>query len=49
MTGRVDEPRPVSAWVLVTVASATLWITEQIALPVIAVQIAMLGRLLAQG
>jgi transglutaminase-like putative cysteine protease len=27
----VDAPRPASAWVLVAVASATLWITEQLA------------------
>ena len=27
---RVEAPRPTSAWVLVTVASATLWITQQL-------------------
>ncbi len=38
----VDAPRPASAWLLVTVASATLWITEQLAPWVVAVQVALL-------
>src|SRR5262249_59242361 len=40
---RVDAPRPASAWVLVAVASAAIWITGQLALPVIAVQVAALA------
>jgi transglutaminase-like putative cysteine protease len=43
VSARVAEPRPASAWLLVAVASATLWITEQLVLPVIAAQIAMLA------
>lgn len=39
----VDAPRPTSAWVLVGVASAAIWITGQLALPLIAVQVAALG------
>ena len=35
----VSDARPASAWVLVAVASAMLWITEQIAIPVVAVQV----------
>lgn len=34
----VAEPRPASAWAVVTVASASLWITQQLAPWVIAVQ-----------
>lgn len=34
----VSEPRPASAWALVTVASASLWITQQLALWVVVVQ-----------
>ena len=41
MSLRIDEPRPGSAWVLVGVASATLWITEQLLAPVMAAQAAM--------
>ncbi len=45
--GRVEAPRPTSAWVLVTVASATLWITEQLDPWVIALQgVAILVSLL---
>jgi transglutaminase-like putative cysteine protease len=46
---RVDvaEPRPASAWALVGVASATLWITQQLAPWVIAVQVAFLLYTLA--
>jgi len=43
VTSLVDEPRPASAWVLVGVASATLWITERLVLPVIAAQLVMLA------
>jgi hypothetical protein len=41
---RVDvaEPRPASAWALVIVASATLWITQQLAPWVVAVQVTFL-------
>jgi transglutaminase-like putative cysteine protease len=39
---RVDAPRPASAWVLVTVASATLWITQQVALWAELIQVAAL-------
>jgi transglutaminase-like putative cysteine protease len=39
----VAEARPVSAWVLVGVASATLWITQQLAPWVIAVQVSFLA------
>ncbi len=35
----VEEPRPASAWALVGVASATLWLTQQLANWVIAVQL----------
>ena len=37
---RVADPRPASAWVLVTVASATLWITRQLDLAAVALQVA---------
>jgi transglutaminase-like putative cysteine protease len=40
---RVALPRPVSAWLLVTVASATLWITQQLSPTVVAVQLVLLG------
>ncbi|MFI5216364.1 MAG: DUF3488 and DUF4129 domain-containing transglutaminase family protein [Candidatus Limnocylindria bacterium] len=44
---RVDAPRPASAWVLVTVASATLWITQQVALWAELLQVAaLIGSLL---
>jgi len=44
---RVAAPRPASAWLLVLVASATLWITEQLEPWVVAVQAALLlGTLL---
>ena len=36
--GSVEAPRPASAWVMVTVASATLWITQQLAFWAIAAQ-----------
>ena len=39
----VAEIRPVSAWVLVGVASLTLWITEQVIVPVMVAQALMLG------
>jgi len=39
----VAEARPVSAWVLVVVASATVWITEQLTPWVMAVQIGFLA------
>ena len=43
---RVDAPRPASAWVLVTVASATLWITQQLDVWALALQVgAILGSL----
>ena len=43
---RVDEPRPASAWVLVTVASATLWITQQLEVWALVLQVgAILGSL----
>ncbi len=43
---RVDEPRPASAWLLVTVASATLWITQQLEVWALALQVgAILGSL----
>ncbi|MFQ5417561.1 MAG: DUF3488 and DUF4129 domain-containing transglutaminase family protein [Myxococcota bacterium] len=46
---RVDvaDPRPASAWALVTVASATLWITQQLAPWVIAIQVGLLLYTLA--
>ena len=34
----VAEPRPASAWALVTVASASLWITQQLAIWIVAIQ-----------
>ncbi|MFK7895900.1 MAG: DUF3488 and DUF4129 domain-containing transglutaminase family protein [Myxococcota bacterium] len=37
--GAVEGPRPAAAWLMSLVASATLWITEQIPLWVIAVQV----------
>ena len=44
---RVDAPRPASAWVLVTVASATLWITQQVSLWAETIQVAaLIGSLL---
>jgi hypothetical protein len=43
----VAEPRPVSAWALVTVASATLWITQQLAPWVVAIQVGFLLYTLA--
>jgi transglutaminase-like putative cysteine protease len=43
----VAEPRPASAWALVGVASATLWITQQLAPWVVAVQVASLLYTLA--
>ncbi len=44
---RVDAPRPASAWVLVTVASATLWLTQQLSLWAEGVQVAaVIGSLL---
>ncbi len=44
---RVDAPRPASAWVLVTVASATLWITQQVSIWAEAIQVAaLIGSLL---
>ena len=42
------EERPTSAWVLVTVASAMLWITEQLQAWVIVVQVAALLLSLAR-
>ena len=36
--GRVETPRPASAWLLVLVASATLWITQQLDPWVVALQ-----------
>jgi transglutaminase-like putative cysteine protease len=36
----VEEPRPASAWTLVAVASATLWLTQQVAIWAIAIQLA---------
>jgi len=39
---RVEAPRPASAWVLVTVASATLWITQQVGLWAELLQVAAL-------
>ncbi len=35
---QVEAPRPTSAWVLVTVASATLWITQQLDVWAVALQ-----------
>ena len=44
---RVEAPRPASAWVLVTVASATLWITQQLSIWAEIVQVAaVIGSLL---
>ncbi len=40
---RVDLPRPVSAWVMATVASAALWATGELMIPVIVVQALGLG------
>jgi transglutaminase-like putative cysteine protease len=37
---QVADPRPASAWLLVTVASATLWITQQLDPEAVAVQVA---------
>ena len=41
--GVVSAPRPTSAWVLVSVASATLWITGQLDPGAIAVQALAIG------
>ena len=38
--GAVEAPRPISAWVMSVVASASLWITEQLPLWIILVQTA---------
>ena len=35
----VEEPRPASAWALVAIASATLWLTQQLALWTVAIQL----------
>jgi transglutaminase-like putative cysteine protease len=35
----VEDPRPASAWTLVLVASATLWLTQQLAIWAIAIQL----------
>ena len=35
----VEESRPASAWALVTVASATLWLTQQLAVWTVAIQL----------
>jgi transglutaminase-like putative cysteine protease len=35
----VEDPRPASAWTLVAVASATLWLTQQVAIWAIAIQL----------
>lgn len=43
MSARVADARPLSAWVLVVVASAALWITGQLAPGVVAVQLAALA------
>ena len=43
----VAAPRPASAWAMVSVASATLWITEQLALWVVVAQAACLVASLA--
>lgn len=37
--GQVDAPRPLAAWVMAVVASATLWATEQIPVWIVAVQL----------
>ena len=42
------EERPASAWVLVTVASAMLWVTEQLQAWVIVVQVASILLSLAR-
>ncbi len=34
----VEDPRPASAWTLVAVASATLWLTQQVAIWAVAIQ-----------
>ncbi len=39
----VEEPRPASAWTLVAVASATLWLTRQLAPWAIAIQLAAIA------
>ena len=39
----VEEPRPASAWTLVAVASATLWLTQQVAIWAIAIQLAAIA------
>jgi hypothetical protein len=41
--GRVANPRPAAAWLMSTVASTTLWITEQIPLWIVAVQLVAFG------
>ena len=41
--GAVEAPRPAAAWVMSIVASATLWITEQLPLWIIALQIVTFG------
>jgi len=45
---RVDAPRPTSAWLLVTVASATLWITGQLDAWGLALQPALLVATLSR-
>jgi len=44
----VDAPRPASAWVLVVVASAAIWITGQLAAPLIAAQVAAIALAFAR-
>jgi len=39
----VEDPRPASAWALVVVASATLWLTQQVAIWAIAIQLAAIA------
>jgi hypothetical protein len=41
--GRVASPRPAAAWLMSIVASATLWITEQLPLWIVAVQLIAFG------
>ena len=41
--GAVEAPRPAAAWAMSIVASATLWITEQLPLWIIALQILTFG------
>lgn len=41
--GRVESPRPPAAWLMSVVAAATLWLTQQLPLWLVAIQLAAFG------